>query len=354
MLFSPEPKSDRKDLYDREKELEQLKSLSSPISLVLGLRRTGKFSLINVALNELGIPYIYIDLRKYEEKSYVTYKDILQDFEKEINRLTHKFPGLLDLMKRLRGVSILGNSITLAWGGKDKVSFSSLLETLNDWGKFVLVLDEAQELIKVRGLNLLPIFAYSFDRLGKVKIILGGSKMGMLYRFLRVKDPDSPLYGKAMNEVILRPFTKSQSIDFLRRGFEEANVPFNKEEDVYETLGGIPGWLTYFGYKYVQHKDFEKSMKETLEYVKGLIMKEFDNFLLDKQIAKERYLRIMKTVSKCATWSQIKNSLESLEGRRISDSEVKRYLDNLMDASFIEKKEEGYCPSDPLIGITFS
>lgn len=65
MIFDPEPKGSRRDLFDRVEEIGKIKSLSSPITLVLGLRRTGKSSVIHVALNELSLPYTYIDLRKF-------------------------------------------------------------------------------------------------------------------------------------------------------------------------------------------------------------------------------------------------------------------------------------------------
>ncbi|WP_277345240.1 hypothetical protein [Metallosphaera hakonensis] len=42
MLFDPSPKDSREDFFDREEELRRVKSLSSPLTLVLGLRRTGK------------------------------------------------------------------------------------------------------------------------------------------------------------------------------------------------------------------------------------------------------------------------------------------------------------------------
>lgn len=75
MLFDPAPKIRREDFFDRE--IERVKSLLSPITLVLGLRRTGKSSLIRISLEELGHPYIYVDLRKFEEKIYANYKDFI-------------------------------------------------------------------------------------------------------------------------------------------------------------------------------------------------------------------------------------------------------------------------------------
>ena len=65
MLFDLEPKSRREDLYDFETELRSLISgiANDKIIVVKGLRRTGKSSLMRVALNEAGYPYVYLDVR---------------------------------------------------------------------------------------------------------------------------------------------------------------------------------------------------------------------------------------------------------------------------------------------------
>jgi AAA+ ATPase superfamily predicted ATPase len=67
MIFDPVPKESRRYFFNKEEEIEKIKFLSSPITLVLGFRRTGKSSVIRKALNELSLPYIYIDLRKFKE-----------------------------------------------------------------------------------------------------------------------------------------------------------------------------------------------------------------------------------------------------------------------------------------------
>lgn len=132
--------------------------------------------------------------------------------------------------------------------------------------------------------------------------------MGMMYKFLRLNDSGSPLYVRAMNEVILMPFKRDEAINFLRRGFEELGIEFGREEEVYKILEGIPGWLTYFGYKYSITKNFEKSINETLTYANKLIKKELENFLQDKLIAKNRYLNIMRLLATdCDSWSEIKD-----------------------------------------------
>jgi AAA+ ATPase superfamily predicted ATPase len=356
LIFDPVPKESRKDFFDREEEIEKIKSLSSPITLVLGLRRTGKSSLIHIALNELNLPYIYIDLRKVEEKGYISYKDLVLELQKEINRLIKRFPNIIDFLKRIEGITIIGNEIRLKWGDNEKVNISSLLESLNDWteNKAVLTIDEAQELLNLRGANLLPTFAYSFDNLKRIKIILSGSKMGLLYRYLGKDNPKSPLYGRAMNEIELYPFNKEKSEQFLKLGFSELNINFKDFDIIYENLGGIPGWLTYFGYYYYQERDLNEALSKTINTAIGLIREEFNNFLKTRTIVRDRYLTVMKAVISCNSWSEIKRALEAREGIEISDSEVYNYLNQLFDASWIVKNNKKYCPSEPLIAKAFS
>jgi len=358
LLFDPTPKDNREDFFNRDEEINRVRSLSSPITLVLGLRRTGKSSIIKIALNELSLPYIYLDLRKFEDRAYISFKDLLLELEREVKKLTRKFPSLVDFLKGVKGVSIAGNEVRFNWGVKNRLNFSDLLETLNDWSKdrVIIAFDEAQDLINLRGVNLLYPLAYTFDNLKKVRIIMSGSEMRLLYRFLGVENPKSPLFGRAMNEVELRPFDHEKSIEFLRRGFKEVNVEFREYERVYEELGGIPGWLTYFGYYFIQTRNLEESMDRTLERAKGLVMEEFNNFLSKRLIAKERYMVIMKRIANgCSRWSEIKTAVEIHEGREISDSEIYNYLNNLMDSSWIVKDEEKneYCPAEKLIGRVF-
>jgi Predicted ATPase (AAA+ superfamily) len=88
--------------------------------------------------------------------------------------------------------------------------------------------------------------------------------MGLLYKFLRVEDANSPLFGRAFSKVELRPFSREEAIEFLERGFSEINIQFKEHEGVYLALGGIPGWLTYFGFRYYELKEFNRALTETL------------------------------------------------------------------------------------------
>ena len=84
MLFSLEPKSRREDLFNFNYELANLTNAlrGSRLIAVTGLRRTGKTSLMRVALNGSGINYLYIDVRL---SIYANYGDLVNLIAKSLN-----------------------------------------------------------------------------------------------------------------------------------------------------------------------------------------------------------------------------------------------------------------------------
>ena len=66
LYFDERPKSRREDLYDRERELEEMLTSiehQKPLVVLKGIRRLGKTSLLRVALNEAKKPHVIVDLR---------------------------------------------------------------------------------------------------------------------------------------------------------------------------------------------------------------------------------------------------------------------------------------------------
>lgn len=99
----------------------------------------------------------------------------------------------------------------LSWGN-EKVELSDILERLSDISEkenraVIIVIDESQELRKLKGYNLLSPIAYSYDNLS-TKFILTGSEIGMVHKFLKLNDPKSPLFGRAMSDVVVKPFPR--------------------------------------------------------------------------------------------------------------------------------------------------
>jgi len=67
----------------------------------------------------------------------------------------------------------------------------------------------------------------------------------LLRDFLGYEEPKSPLYGRAVYEVVVERFSKEESREFLMRGFREEGVspPPEVVDEVVNFFDGIVGWL---------------------------------------------------------------------------------------------------------------
>ncbi len=129
IYFDVRPKKKRGDLYDREKELKEFeKSLKSgnPLTVITGIRRLGKTSLLMVGLNELGIPYVLVDFRRVNPNSQ---RDICKRIESSLNGFFRENRGLWEELKNdLRNIAGLW-FLNLGWvfpGRMRKLTYSAL------------------------------------------------------------------------------------------------------------------------------------------------------------------------------------------------------------------------------------
>jgi len=119
----------------------------------------------------------------------------------------NSFRALLEseLIKNSWGIKLLENlkSAEVQLGGfglkVSRKSEQSLLRTLKAIKGGVLVIDEAQAL-RMSSYRFDSLLAYIFDTLD-IKLIVSGSEVVLLNRFLRLDDPEAPLYGRAYKSV---------------------------------------------------------------------------------------------------------------------------------------------------------
>ena len=355
MLFDPRPKELRRELFDRERELEFLSkyvSLGSPIILCLGIRRVGKTSVLKAFLNESSYPYVYIDARRLSEFGY-TKQGFYRLLSEEFTRVKKRFASFMEYLKIVKGVSIGGFGVEFDWKNKE-LSFSSILMRMNEYAEdsgtmFIIVIDEAQDLRFLRGyrkIDFRQIIAYSYDNLRRVKFILAGSEVGLLYRFLEFSDPLSPLYGRVKDEIVIERFSKEKSVEFLKLGFNEVNmkVPEDILERIVDTLDGIPGWLAYFGYKFIQLRRFD-----VLDQILSEAINVALNELRKLNSYSPLYTHILKAISLGFNhWSLIKRAVEAWIGRSIPSKTLYSLLNNLIDMSIVSKVDNEYIFPDPI------
>ncbi|MBD3207439.1 AAA family ATPase [Candidatus Bathyarchaeota archaeon] len=352
MLFDPSPKISKRDFYDRESELEKFRDSIEYTSLVViqGLRRSGKTSFMNVALRESNLPYIILDMRGLPFNP--SQSDLLRRTEAAFNQLEEKWISQLQsALMRIKGVSILGSSISLDWS-REGVDLSTLFDRINSWAeekntKFLLAFDEIQ---LIRGeKSIIRLLAHIIDYNQNICLIVTGSEIGLLFDFLGMEDPESPLYGRHYTEIKMSNFDELQSREFLQTGFREIGI--DPPEDIINyaisKLNGTVGWLTLFGVKCSEEKKASKDLVDAVVSDGGKLARSEANKVARYSRRYSIILNHLSTTGK-SSWTQIKTILEIRERKTLTNAAVSDLLNRLVKASLLEKNAT-YSISDPLL-----
>jgi len=353
MYFDPRPKNEKKDLYDREKELEQFSQALSYASMIVitGIRRIGKTSFVNVALAECGCPYAILDLRGLPYNP--SHADIIRRLEAGFKRVDRRwFNDLAGALKHLKGVSVLGNQLSFDWG-KAGVDLVELFAEIDSWAakkqkKFLIAFDEIQV---IRGDKwMLRFLAHVVDSYRNIVIVVTGSEVGVLFDFLGFDQPSSPLYGRHFVQLKMKTFATSMAKEFLLEGFRQLGLKPDSEvvEYAVKRLDGVPGWLTLFG---VRCREKNLCSRELVDEVASEAGKLAREEVMKIVALSRRYGIILNFLAKMgeASWSKIKSAIETREERRVTNHAVSTLLKNLTKLSIVSKMNNGYTMADPLL-----
>jgi AAA+ ATPase superfamily predicted ATPase len=359
MLFDLGPKESRADLFGRDEELGEVdRFLKGPSRLLViyGIRRIGKTSVLKAALNESGIPYCYIDAKGLEgDLSVRRLYGLISRCLGEVGVRFRLESVLRRVARSLRGVHVFGSgvdfSIDVEW---NRVYLTDLLGKISDnVDKFVLAIDEAQWLRLLRGhgkVNMALVLAYVYDNLSNIKVILTGSEVGLLHDFIGFNDPRSPLYGRVMDELTLKPFDRNRSMEFLRLGFRQCGVDVGEDEiaEVVDRLDGVVGWLTYYGYMRAI-----KGIKPVEIYNEALAL---INNELKSLLGRSRYYElILEALARGRSrFSEVRDYVSTRLGRYVQPTEVSRSLNNLVKLGVVRRSSHGvYEVVDPMVKAMF-
>jgi len=335
LLFDERPKTEKKDLFDREKELnETISNLHRPLVLLTGVRRIGKTSLLLVTLNETRVPFILIDARKLKQNYGL--KDLYMLISESLSSSIDK---LGDILKKIRGVEIFGISVELSWKGRKYVSLSDLFDHLNE-KRVIIAIDEAQKLRGPLSKEIKESIAHAYDYDRRLTFVLTGSEIGLLYDFIGRENEKSPLYGRYYHEIKVNRFSKNESIDFLKKGFNEYNRKINDNiiEEVVDFFDGIPGWLTLAGNYLVSGKSFEEVKEISIKIALNEIINLIENKKKVSEIAAKRYRHVLKCISEGANnWSSLYECLIRKDGSTVSSSVLHNILYQLENMSIISE-----------------
>jgi AAA+ ATPase superfamily predicted ATPase len=344
-------KTHRQDLFDRESEFQELKNyLNDPLTVVLGMRRLGKSSLIAVALDsQKSAESIMVDLRGVGPNPSPI--KVLERFEHAINSLKSK--RLWEKLSSISGVSLFSFGIQFSKSNKSRPTLQSLMDSIQDYvhaggEKFIVAVDEVQE---ARGLSeLTAAFAHAYDYNKDIRLILAGSEVGVLHDFIGIDDPDSHLYGRKINYVELQKFPRELSLEFLTRGFEayKKKVQSADLEQALNKLDGIVGWLVLYGHEVVNARK-PPSLQGIVDQAVKMVEAESS-----KIIAKSKHYRyILKALAESGSemrWKNIYDFVELKEGH-VSENAFNDALMYLTKYGIVKKnlQTDAYAISDPII-----
>ncbi len=360
MLFDVAPKERREDLYDREGELGSLVEalrLGERLVIVQGVRRIGKSSLVRVGVKEARIPYVLMDVRElYFEEGSVRPAGLVARLVNAMRRHSKWYERvgfrLGDALGRVKGIHAAGFGVELEPAAKPRLS--EILEALDEWcgdhgQRFVVVFDEAQYL-RFSNTRYDGVIAWAVDNLPNLTFILTGSEVGVLREFLRLEDPEAPLYGRHRREIFLERFTTQQALGFLEAGFRQLGLQVEGSElgEAVDRLDGIVGWLTLYGYKRgVEKMPHREALQKVFEEGSRMVLAELSRVI---EHSKARYTAILKAVAQGATrWKDIKIHVEARTGTSIDNRRFTDLLKTLIKYGYLAKQNDEYTIPDPIV-----
>jgi len=360
MYFDLKPKAKKEDLFGSEFILQKFKkslnNKNTRLIVVKGLRRTGKTSLLNVALKESKLDFLKIDARS---TPFFDYLQFITEFKNYLNSILNK-----NIIKKIKNKI---DSVHLSLGYKDvntKVKFdinkdktiNKYLEEINKiYSKknkqLIIAIDEVQLL---KNIKIDYLFSSIYDNYEYIKLVFTGSEIGLLSEFLGEKDYDAPLYGRLFETIETKRLREQESYTFLKEGLKQINIKHTEEElmSIVNQFDGIIGWHTQYGSERMNNNNHYKSIEKTKTYGKELNKREFNKFLNTRK-NKVNYLNIMRSIKKGEnTWAEIKHLFSKMD-IKINDSQLYLYLNTLVKYGFIEEINKKYLFTDPLLVLSF-
>ncbi|MCP8320563.1 MAG: ATP-binding protein, partial [archaeon] len=304
-LFDLNPKESPKELFAREKELDELIRLIEARRWVaiLGPRMVGKTSLIkvaNVKLEDAGFKTVYVNLWGAQRT-----QGLLNALARGLNSSKGLSQKIKDGIGRIEGVSLGLAGITISAPKKPMTTTWDLLNVIGREAEdYVIELDEIQELAVISG-HLLKILANIFNTYSNIAFVFTGSMFGLMKTLLE-PGPSSPLYGRSPAKIYLQPFKKEKATSFLRKGFQEYDAKINENiiEEVVEKLDGVPGWLTLYGNNVLVRKlDHKDALNDTVSEGLKIVKDELEHYLEGRD--RVGHISALKVAATVARWTEI-------------------------------------------------
>ncbi len=333
-------------------------ALRGNASLLLGPRRVGKTSVVGVMAEKLrkrrGHHYIYFNFSRFIGAKAISIADI------EPKRTSL---GLITTSKSytlsLKGLSVEVRKTSIEEFSSD---FSALVRVLSQNSKLgVLIFDEAQVLARLKNLDFRGLLQEITDSYPNVSLVFTGSMPGILMGYLN-PEAGRPNFMRSAEVFTLRRWAPEEGMEYLKRGFESYGIVVNDELELLRAvreLGGVPGFIAYYGLSVVNILRGGKSVEEALP----LALEESRKYALDEWkkdlkaflnvYSSQIYVAVLKVLAgaypSALRGAEVYRELESLGTAPTRVQHIYKYLETLEKAGFISSSGRKYWIEDPLL-----
>src|SRR3989338_8742839 len=169
MYFEIEPKSNKQDFFNYDYEYGQVKKAlqrKEKIIAVVGVRRVGKTSLLNLVYNETSSPKLWLDGRIVTDPK----KEIFAAIYETAKAGKPKIFGKIDSLN----LSAFGVGMGIKLGPESHAEIEKRIR--HSSGQICVFIDEAQ---RMNAKALADVLSYAYDRFPQISFIVSGSEIGL-------------------------------------------------------------------------------------------------------------------------------------------------------------------------------
>ncbi|HIH72191.1 MAG TPA: ATP-binding protein [Thermococcaceae archaeon] len=334
--------------------------LRGNISVLLGPRRVGKTSVVNVIAEKFtkrrNHHYIYFNFSRFIGARAISISDI-EPKRTSLRLITMSKSYALSL----RGISVEVRKTSIEEFTSD---FSTLVRVLSqNSARGLLIFDEAQVLARLKNLDFRGLLQEITDSYPNISLIFTGSMPGLLMEYLN-PDASKPNFMRSAEIFTLPRWSVMEGVEFLRRGFETYDLNVKNElelERAVRELGGVPGFVSYYGLTVTNlvrrgvavEKALPRALEESRKYALDEWKKDLEAFL--NVYSSPIYVEVLRVLANAypsaLRGAEVYRELEKEEKAPRRIQHIYKYLDTLEKAGFIRSEGGRYWIEDPLLRV---
>ncbi len=337
VYFEIEPKGKKEDFFNYDYEYNQVKKAlgrKEKIIAVVGVRRVGKTSLLNLIYNETTNLKLWLDGRIVTDPKKEVFAAIYETAKAGKPKIFGKIESL--------NLSAFGVGLDIKLGSESQLEIE---KKIRGSGHICVFIDEAQRM-DVR--ELADVLSYFYDRFPQISFIISGSEIGLVEEILGEGDSEHPLFGREMVKVTISRLDRNRAMDYLKKGFSQLKLDIEEKEleEAINELDGLIGWLTLYGYEKGVKKS-KDALGKTSQGAAQIAASELMHFF-KKTKNRKLYASILRNADGTG-WEELRARTGRDLGKKLNPNLFNFALGKLAAHSFIEKRDEKYHLSDPLL-----